>query len=132
MERKEITGSPFLVLTNFGDHCLHHMFPTLDHSTLEHLYPTFKKVSAEKPFNRLINEDFRFWVSLTQIWEWCRKWTLFTEGSSSWLKWPQVRLHQIWTNGILKISSDLEHFYLLNQCILMILYIDKLRVINRF
>lgn len=47
MERKEITGSPFLVLTNFGDHCLHHMFPTLDHSTLEHLYPTFKKVLSQ-------------------------------------------------------------------------------------
>lgn len=45
MERKEISGSLFLVLTNFGDHALHHMFPTLDHSTLEHLYPVFKKVS---------------------------------------------------------------------------------------
>ncbi|XP_066246438.1 cytochrome b5-related protein-like [Euwallacea similis] len=44
MERKEITGSPFLVLTNFGDHALHHMFPTLDHGVLDYLYPTFKKV----------------------------------------------------------------------------------------
>ncbi|KAJ8937274.1 hypothetical protein NQ318_005672 [Aromia moschata] len=44
MDRKEISGSHFLVLTNFGDHCLHHMFPTLDHGTLDHLYPVFKKV----------------------------------------------------------------------------------------
>lgn len=50
MERKEITGSPFLVLTNFGDHALHHLFPTLDHSTLEMLYPTFKKVMINQQF----------------------------------------------------------------------------------
>ncbi|XP_056633123.1 cytochrome b5-related protein-like [Diorhabda sublineata] len=44
MDRKEVTGSHFLVLTNFGDHALHHFFPTLDHGQLEHLYPTFKNV----------------------------------------------------------------------------------------
>lgn len=44
MERKEITGSHFLVLTNFGDHALHHLFPTLDHGYLEHLYPVFEEV----------------------------------------------------------------------------------------
>ncbi|KAJ8929853.1 hypothetical protein NQ314_017457 [Rhamnusium bicolor] len=44
MDRKEISGSHFLVLTNFGDHALHHLFPTLDHGTLELLYPTFKDV----------------------------------------------------------------------------------------
>ncbi|XP_023014222.2 cytochrome b5-related protein [Leptinotarsa decemlineata] len=44
MDRKEITGSQFLVLTNFGDHALHHLFPTLDHGALEHLYPVFEEV----------------------------------------------------------------------------------------
>ncbi|KAG5882187.1 hypothetical protein JTB14_016455 [Gonioctena quinquepunctata] len=44
MDRKEITGSQFLVLTNFGDHALHHLFPTLDHGVLEHLYPVFEEV----------------------------------------------------------------------------------------
>lgn len=44
MDRKEISGSHFLVLTNFGDHCLHHLFPTLDHGVLEHLYPTFNEI----------------------------------------------------------------------------------------
>ncbi|KAG5882183.1 hypothetical protein JTB14_016451 [Gonioctena quinquepunctata] len=44
MDRKEITGSQFLVLTNFGDHALHHLFPTLDHGVLEHLYPVLEEV----------------------------------------------------------------------------------------
>ncbi|CAH1109798.1 unnamed protein product [Psylliodes chrysocephalus] len=47
LDRNEITGSHFLVLTNFGDHALHHFFPTLDHGTLEHLYPVFKKVCKQ-------------------------------------------------------------------------------------
>lgn len=41
MDRKDITGSHFLVLTNFGDHALHHLFPTVDHGLLEYLYPVF-------------------------------------------------------------------------------------------
>ncbi|XP_057671432.1 cytochrome b5-related protein-like [Diorhabda carinulata] len=57
MERKDITGSDFLVLTTFGDHCLHHMFPTLDHSTLKYLYPTLEKVMRQFDLNlRLISQ----------------------------------------------------------------------------
>ncbi|XP_060523036.1 cytochrome b5-related protein-like isoform X2 [Cylas formicarius] len=41
MDRREITGSHFLVLTNFGDHALHHLFPSIDHGLLEYLYPIF-------------------------------------------------------------------------------------------
>lgn len=47
VDRHEITGSHWLVLTNFGDHALHHMFPTLDHGTLEHIYPIFEKTMKE-------------------------------------------------------------------------------------
>lgn len=47
MDRKEITGSLFLVLTNFGDHVLHHLFPTIDHGKLEYLYPVFLKTCEE-------------------------------------------------------------------------------------
>ncbi|RZB40751.1 Cyt-b5 and/or FA desaturase domain containing protein [Asbolus verrucosus] len=47
MDRKDITGSHFLVLTNFGDHALHHLFPTIDHGLLEYLYPTFLKTCAD-------------------------------------------------------------------------------------
>lgn len=47
MDRKEITGSPFLVLTNFGDHTLHHLFPTIDHGKLKYLYPVLKETLSE-------------------------------------------------------------------------------------
>ncbi|XP_076274852.1 cytochrome b5-related isoform X2 [Rhynchophorus ferrugineus] len=47
MDRKDITGSHFLVLTNFGDHALHHLFPTLDHGILNDLYPVFIKTCKE-------------------------------------------------------------------------------------
>lgn len=46
-DRKDITGSHFLVLTNFGDHALHHLFPTIDHGQLEHLYPVFLETCQE-------------------------------------------------------------------------------------
>ena len=47
MDRDDIMGSHFLVLISFGDHALHHMFPTLDHGYLEYLYPVFKKTCEE-------------------------------------------------------------------------------------
>uniref|UniRef100_A0A6M2DY45 Putative delta 6-fatty acid desaturase/delta-8 sphingolipid desaturase n=1 Tax=Xenopsylla cheopis TaxID=163159 RepID=A0A6M2DY45_XENCH len=49
MDRTDITGSTFLVLTNFGDHGLHHLFPTIDHAYLPHLYPVLEEVC--KQFN---------------------------------------------------------------------------------
>ncbi|KAB0794189.1 hypothetical protein PPYR_13809 [Photinus pyralis] len=47
MDRNEITGSHFLVLTHFGDHALHHLFPTLDHGMLQFLYPVFKETCEQ-------------------------------------------------------------------------------------
>lgn len=44
IDRTDITGSHFLVLTHFGDHALHHLFPTIDHGQLEYLYPVFTKI----------------------------------------------------------------------------------------
>lgn len=38
MEREELKGNTLLALTNFGDHTLHHLFPTLDHGVLPELY----------------------------------------------------------------------------------------------
>lgn len=46
-DRREITGNTFLVLTTFGDHVLHHLFPTLDHTALQYLYPTFQKTMED-------------------------------------------------------------------------------------
>lgn len=38
MERQELKGNKLLALTQFGDHALHHLFPTLDHAVLSELY----------------------------------------------------------------------------------------------
>ncbi|XP_069700193.1 cytochrome b5-related protein-like isoform X2 [Periplaneta americana] len=48
-DRPEISRSLFLVLVTFGDHCLHHLFPTVDHSHLHILYPVFYETC--KQFN---------------------------------------------------------------------------------
>lgn len=40
IDSSDIAGSLFWVLTHFGDHALHHFFPTLDHAYLPYLYPT--------------------------------------------------------------------------------------------
>lgn len=41
MEREDIHGKPYWCMTMFGDHALHHLFPTLDHAYLPYLYPVF-------------------------------------------------------------------------------------------
>lgn len=46
-DRKDINSSPLLVITHFGDHALHHLFPTIDHGKLKYLYPTFIKTCEE-------------------------------------------------------------------------------------
>lgn len=43
MDRRDINESFFKVMTFFGDHTLHHLFPTVDHAYLSHLYPIFLK-----------------------------------------------------------------------------------------
>ncbi|KAF6203770.1 hypothetical protein GE061_002105 [Apolygus lucorum] len=45
-ERQEVSDS-ILGLLSFGDHCLHHLFPTLDHTTLSSLYPEFLQTCQE-------------------------------------------------------------------------------------
>lgn len=47
MDRSDINSSHFLVLTNFGEHTLHHLFPTVDHGKLRHLYPVFLNTCEE-------------------------------------------------------------------------------------
>ncbi|XP_023943565.2 cytochrome b5-related protein [Bicyclus anynana] len=43
MDRPIINSSHFRTVTFFGHHALHHLFPTLDHGVLLHLYPAFLK-----------------------------------------------------------------------------------------
>lgn len=47
VERRDIQGNHFMVLTNFGDHALHHLFPTLDHGVLNDLYPLLYETMEE-------------------------------------------------------------------------------------
>ncbi|KAF5308052.1 hypothetical protein FQR65_LT06427 [Abscondita terminalis] len=42
-DRKEVVGNHFKALVTFGDHALHHLFPTLDQSYLVYLYPVLEK-----------------------------------------------------------------------------------------
>lgn len=47
IDRKDINGNHFLVMTNFGEHTLHHLFPTLDHEVLPHLNAVFHKTCED-------------------------------------------------------------------------------------
>lgn len=47
MDRTDINGNQFLVLTNFGEHALHHLFPTVDHALLPKLLPVVKETMKE-------------------------------------------------------------------------------------
>jgi fatty acid desaturase len=43
----ELAHNPFIVLVTFGEHCLHHLFPTIDHTNLHHFYPIFHETCRE-------------------------------------------------------------------------------------
>lgn len=58
-DRADHGDSPYLVLTQYGDHALHHLFPTVDHCRLPALYPVFRETLAE------FGVDYRF----TTTWE---------------------------------------------------------------
>lgn len=47
IDREEILGNHFWALTNFGDHIIHHLFPTLDHGYLNDLYPILYETAHE-------------------------------------------------------------------------------------
>lgn len=47
IDREDLKGNHFLVLTNFGDHILHHLFPTLDHGQLKGLYSALDETVRE-------------------------------------------------------------------------------------
>lgn len=47
IDRSDVKKSQFMTLTHFGEHALHHLFPTLDHGLLPQLYPELKKTLEE-------------------------------------------------------------------------------------
>lgn len=46
-DRVEVNNSYFMVMTFFGEHTMHHLFPTLDHSVLHKLHPIFAKTCEQ-------------------------------------------------------------------------------------
>ncbi|KAF5293576.1 hypothetical protein FQA39_LY03061 [Lamprigera yunnana] len=59
-DRKEFIGSHFFSLVSFGDHAIHHLFPTLDHGYIIHLYPLLIETLKEfniKNFNITTHSD---------------------------------------------------------------------------
>lgn len=65
-DKLEVNSSLFLSLTNYGNHVLHHMFPTLDHAVLPQLNETlintcveFECELREFPWLQLIIGQFR-------------------------------------------------------------------------
>ncbi|XP_024085522.1 cytochrome b5-related protein-like [Cimex lectularius] len=46
-DRVEIKGNVPLTLVLFGEHCLHHLFPTVDHAHLHKLYPLLEETLDE-------------------------------------------------------------------------------------
>jgi fatty acid desaturase len=47
IDRNDVGDSLFLTLTNFGNHTLHHLFPTLDHAILPQLHETLISTCVE-------------------------------------------------------------------------------------
>lgn len=46
-ERKELVGNSYIGLVVFGEHTLHHLFPTIDHIHLKELIPIYKETLDE-------------------------------------------------------------------------------------
>lgn len=47
LDRLEIVGNKFIGLVVFGDHTLHHLFPTIDFCHLQELLPLYNKTLDE-------------------------------------------------------------------------------------
>lgn len=66
IDRTDAKQCQFMVLTNFGDHILHHFFPTLDHGLLPQLNDIFRETCEEfdtklreMPWHKLIAGQFQ-------------------------------------------------------------------------
>lgn len=67
----ELAHNLFIVLVTFGEHSLHHLFPTVDHTNLHHLYPVFHETCKEfgvkyKPlrFSQLLKGQYQRLASI--------------------------------------------------------------------
>lgn len=58
IDRNDLKSSHFLTLVTFGQHALHHMFPTIDHGVLPQIHDTFLETC--KDF-QLELRDYPWW-----------------------------------------------------------------------
>ncbi|KPJ18939.1 Cytochrome b5-related protein [Papilio machaon] len=58
LDRKDINSNTFAVVTLFGEHALHHMFPTLDHLVLKYLHPLFLQTCDKYKANYRVSTQF--------------------------------------------------------------------------
>ncbi|KAK4873787.1 hypothetical protein RN001_013147 [Aquatica leii] len=57
-DRVEINGNHFLSMIMFGDHALHHLFPSLDHGLLKHLYPVVEETLQQFNLRLRVTNSF--------------------------------------------------------------------------
>ncbi|KAF2887820.1 hypothetical protein ILUMI_18353 [Ignelater luminosus] len=57
-DRYEVMGNHLLSLITFGDHAVHHLFPTLDQAVLEHLYPVVGETMKQFNLNLRMKNHF--------------------------------------------------------------------------
>lgn len=65
-ERKEIIGNVYIGLIVYGEHTLHHLFPTVDHVQLVDLIPIYYETLDEfgieyneKPYGDIFKNTFK-------------------------------------------------------------------------
>ncbi|CAH0605493.1 unnamed protein product [Chrysodeixis includens] len=62
LDRKDVNSNVFAVMTLFGDHALHHIFPTLDHGLLKYLHPLFIQHCEKFQANYRVSTQFKMAV----------------------------------------------------------------------
>nr|XP_022908492.1 cytochrome b5-related protein-like [Onthophagus taurus] len=59
IDREEILGSHLWTLTTFGQHALHHLFPTIDHGLLKFIYQVFEETMNEFGVGLRLSNSFK-------------------------------------------------------------------------
>lgn len=69
IDRYENNFNVFTALTHYGDHILHHLFPTVDSSYLPYLYPVLKQTCKEFGTDyRKTSQFVLFLGNVLQLW----------------------------------------------------------------
>lgn len=90
IDRKESLRNTLFAITHFGDHILHHLFPTLDHAVLPHLYDAlyqtlneFESEARAYPFWQLITGQFQQLARIDPMKDCAAKRSQLNEGNAA-------------------------------------------------